>query len=93
MYYTYITYTHYDQVHQDLGLEDHAAIAKTVDDLGDLFRTAMRAGWLSYICHGQRHPCCRPARGAGHVGASRLSRLCFCLLLTLISRDVAAACF
>ena len=37
---------------------------------------------------GQHHPCCRPARGAGHVGASRLSRSCFCLLLTLISRDV-----
>ena len=49
MCYTYITYTHYGQVHQDLGLEDHAAIAKTVDDLGDQFRTAMRAGWLSYI--------------------------------------------
>ncbi len=30
MYYTYIIYTHYGQVHQDLGLEDHAAIAKTV---------------------------------------------------------------
>jgi hypothetical protein len=35
MYYTYITYTHYGQVHQDLGLADHvwldkwAAIAKT----------------------------------------------------------------
>jgi hypothetical protein len=26
-----------------------AAIAKTVDDLGDEFRPAMRAGWLSYI--------------------------------------------
>ncbi len=55
MYYTYITYTHYGQVHQDLGLADHAwqdkraAIAKTVDDLGDQFRPAMRAGWLSYI--------------------------------------------
>ena len=55
MYYTYITYTHYGQVHQDHGLEDHvwqdkrAAIAKTVDDLGDQFRPAMRAGWLSYI--------------------------------------------
>jgi hypothetical protein len=49
MYYTYITYTHYGQVHQDLGLEDHAAIAKTVDDLGDELRPAMRAGWLSYI--------------------------------------------
>ncbi len=97
MYYTYITYTHYGQVHQDLGLEDHvwqdkrAAIAKTVDDLGDQFRPAMRAGWLSYIRHGQRHPCCRPARGAGHVGASRLSRLRFRLLLKLISRDVV--CF
>jgi hypothetical protein len=91
MYYTYITYTHYGQVHQDLGLEDHAAIDKTVDDLGDQFRPAMRAGWLSYIRHGQRHPCCRPARGAGHVGASRLSQLCFCLLPTLISRDVV--CF
>ena len=44
MYYTYITYTHYGQVHQDLGLEDHTAIAKTVDDLGDQFRLAMRAG-------------------------------------------------
>jgi hypothetical protein len=44
MYYTYITYTHDGQVHQDLGLEDQVAIAKTVDDLGDQFRTAMRAG-------------------------------------------------
>ena len=37
-------------MHQDLGLADHvwqdkrAAIAKTVDDLGDQFRPAMRAG-------------------------------------------------
>ncbi len=36
MYYTYITYTHYGKVHQDLGLEDHvwqdkrAFVAKTV---------------------------------------------------------------
>ncbi len=51
MYYTYITYTHYGQVHQDLGLEDHEAIAKTVEDLGNQFRPAMRAGWLSYIPH------------------------------------------
>jgi hypothetical protein len=42
-------------VRQDLGLADHvwqdkrAAIAKTVDDLGDQFRPAMRAGWLSYL--------------------------------------------
>ena len=46
---------HYCQVCQELGLADHvwqdkrAAIAKTVDDLGDQFRPAMRAGWLSYI--------------------------------------------
>ncbi len=33
---------------------------------------------------GQHSPCCRPTRGAGHVGASRLSQLCFPLLLTLI---------
>ena len=95
MYYTYITYTHYGQVHQDLGLADHvwqdkrAAIAKTVDDLGNQFRPAMRAGWLSYIrqAYLDDGPCCRPARGAGPVGAPRLSRLCFCLLLTLILRD------
>ena len=48
---------HYCQVRQELGLADHvwqdkrAAIAKTVDDLGDEFRPAMRAGWLSYIRH------------------------------------------
>ncbi len=34
-----------DHVWQD----KRAAIAKTVDDLGDQFRPAMRAGWLSYI--------------------------------------------
>ncbi len=46
---------HYCQVRQELGVADHvwqdkrAAIAKTVDDLGDEFRPAMRVGWLSYI--------------------------------------------
>jgi hypothetical protein len=41
------------KVHADLGLPDHiwvdkrAAIAKKVDDLGDQFRPAMRAGWLA----------------------------------------------
>jgi hypothetical protein len=25
-------------------------IAQSVDNLGDQFRPAMRAGWLSYIC-------------------------------------------
>ena len=29
--------------------EKRAAIAQTVDALGDQFRPAMRAGWLSYI--------------------------------------------
>ncbi len=54
-YYTYTNYTNYFQVRQDLGLADHvwqdrrAAIAQTVDALGDQFRPAMRAGWLSYI--------------------------------------------
>ncbi len=40
---------------QDLGIAYHvwqdkrAAIDKTVDDLGDQFRPAMRSGWLAYI--------------------------------------------
>ena len=38
----------------DLGLPNHrdkrsAAIAKTVDDVGDQFRPAMRTRWLAYI--------------------------------------------
>ena len=55
IYYTDINYMYYGQVRQDLGIANHvwqdkrAAIAKTVDDLGDEFRPAMRAGWLSYI--------------------------------------------
>ena len=54
-YDTYTHYTNYFQVRQELGLADHvwqdrrAAIAETVDALGDQFRPAMRAGWLSYI--------------------------------------------
>jgi hypothetical protein len=47
---------HYCQVRQELGIADHvwqdkrAAIAKTIDDLGNQFHPAMpRAGWLSYI--------------------------------------------
>ena len=54
--YTYYTnYTHYFQVRQDLGLADHVwqdkrtLIAQSVDNLGDQFRPAMHAGWLSYI--------------------------------------------
>ena len=43
------------QVRQDLRLADHVwqdkrtTIAQSVDNLGDQFRPAMRAGWLSYI--------------------------------------------
>ena len=43
------------QVRIDLGLADHvwenkrAAIAQEVNDLGLLFRQAMRNGWLKYI--------------------------------------------
>jgi hypothetical protein len=43
------------QVRVQLGLpnhawqDKHAVIAKTVDDLGDQFRPAMRSGWLAYI--------------------------------------------
>ena len=43
------------QIRQDLGLADHVwsdkrkSIAKSVDNLGDQFRPAMRAVWLSYI--------------------------------------------
>ena len=39
----------------ELGIADHiwqdkpAAIAQTVDALGDEFKPAMRAGWMSYI--------------------------------------------
>jgi hypothetical protein len=40
------------QVRVDLGLPNHkkcAAIAKTVDDVGDRFRPAMGTRWLAYI--------------------------------------------
>ncbi len=40
------------QVRVDLGLVNHkrrSAIAKTVDDLGDQFRLAMRTRWLAYV--------------------------------------------
>ena len=40
------------QVRVDLGLRNHkrhAAIAKTVDDLGDQIRPALRTRWLAYI--------------------------------------------
>ena len=43
------------QVRQDLGIADHVwqekrtFIAQSVDNLGDHFRPAILAGWLSYI--------------------------------------------
>ena len=54
-YIDYTNYTHYLQVSKDLVLADHVwqdkrtLIAQSVDNLGDQFRPAMRAGWLSYI--------------------------------------------
>ena len=39
----------------ELGIADHiwqdkrAAIAQTVDELGDNFKPAIRAGWMAYI--------------------------------------------
>ena len=51
----YTNYAHYLQVRQDLGLADHVwqdkrrMIAQSVDNLGDQFHPAIRAGWLSYI--------------------------------------------
>jgi hypothetical protein len=62
VYYTNYTYfIHYFQVRVestvDLDIADHgwqdtrAIIAQSVDNLGDQFRPAMRAGWLKYICN------------------------------------------
>ena len=51
----YIDYFHYFQVRQELGIADHVwqdkrtAIAQSVDALSDMFRPALRSGWLSYI--------------------------------------------
>ena len=51
----YCAYCGYWQLRCDLGIPDHvwtdkrAAFAKKVEDLGDQFRPAMRAGWLAYI--------------------------------------------
>ncbi len=44
------------QIHVELGIADHvwqetrAAIAETVDALGDRFKPELRTGWLAYIC-------------------------------------------
>ena len=57
------------QVSQNLGLADHVwqdkrrLIAQSVDNLGDKFRSAMRAGWLSYI-----RPVYREEDGVAEVG-------------------------
>ena len=43
------------QLRVELGIADHVwqekrdTIAKTVDDWGDNFKPAMRAGWMAYI--------------------------------------------
>ena len=56
MYYTYYTdYIIFRCVWNSPGIADHiwldkrAAIAQTVDELGDNFKPAMRAGWMAYI--------------------------------------------
>ena len=64
MYYTnYICYTYYTDYiffRCVFGIADHiwqdkrAAIAQTVDELGDNFKPAMRAGWMAYI--GKAYP-------------------------------------
>ncbi len=60
-YFNYLYYIYYCNhcdyfwVRVDLRVADHvwadkrAEIAKKVDDLGDQFRPAMRAGWLAYM--------------------------------------------
>jgi hypothetical protein len=51
----YTIYIHYFQVRVDLGIADHVwqderdIIAESLDNLGDQFRPAMRAGWLNFI--------------------------------------------
>ena len=57
----------------ELGIADHiwqdkrAAIAQTVDELGDNFKPAMRAGWMAYIR--KAHPDGRIAVGPpGTIG-------------------------
>ena len=55
----------------ELGIADHiwqdkrAAIAQTVDELGDNFKPAMRAGWMAYIR--KAHPDGRIAVGQGQL--------------------------
>ena len=55
------------QVRKDLVLADHVwqdkvtLIAQSVDKLGDQFRPAMRAGWLSYILRAYPEDCAADA--------------------------------
>ncbi len=67
MYFTHITYTHYGLVHQDLGVwqDKRAAIAKTVDDLGDQFHPAMRAGCFPTTVTDNATPAAGPPVGQG----------------------------
>ena len=59
------------QVRLELGIADHvwqatrAAIAKTVDSLGDEFCPLFRTGWLAYINRTYGAPQPRPARSVG----------------------------
>ena len=63
------------QVRIDLGIADHvwqekrAAIAATIDQLGDRFKPELRAGWLAYI--GKNYPD-GPAAASDIVGEDAL---------------------
>ncbi len=70
VFYQYFSYDSAFQVHNYLGITDqpeekHAAIAGTVDKLGDGFRPALRYGWLAYIKKAMAYP----ARAGAHNAA------------------------
>ena len=86
------------QVLQDLGLSDHVwsdkrkLIAQNLDNLGDQFRPAMRAGWLSYIRRVYKEEDCAANVGIRYgrrrLGGRGLSlRRCW-MLRTLMFRNL-----
>ena len=82
MYYT--DYINFFQVRMELGIADHiwldkrAAIAQTVDVLGDEFKPAMRAGWMAYIRKAYPDG---SASGRNAVGISKLGR---CIMVVMV---------
>jgi hypothetical protein len=65
------------QVRVELGIADHvwqekrAAIAATVDALGDRFKAELRAGWLAYIR--ETYPYGRAGCASCHCGRGDFS--------------------